>query len=117
MSLHQWSDRNGSLDALGLAIRHGSHGLIRDLSVDLADDDSIVVRGVSRSYYGVQLAIHATQQFGATHPRLPETRLRIRVDTAMLELVVLQPEHDEAKESPSADVAESRSQLTVAATA
>ncbi|MEZ6131268.1 MAG: hypothetical protein R3C59_21545 [Planctomycetaceae bacterium] len=117
MPLHRWSDRNESLNALGLAIRQGTHGQIRDLSIDLTDDDCIVVRGDSRSYYGVQLAIHATQQFGASHPSLPETRLLVRVDGSTLELVVLRGTSDESRESPSTHDADRRPQLTAAAIA
>lgn len=117
MPLHLWSDRNESLNALGLAIQQGTHGLIRSLSIDLADDDCVVVRGVSRNYYGVQLAIHATQQFGASHPSFSETRLLVRVDGSTLELVVLRGTSDESRESPSTHDAERRPQFTAAAVA
>ena len=115
MPLHRWSDRNESLNALGFAIQQCTHGLIRDLTIDLTDDDCIVVRGVSRSYYGVQLAIHATQQFGASHPALPETRLHVRVDGSTLKFVVLRGSGDVPQRAPSTHDAERRPQLTAAA--
>lgn len=117
MTVNQWSDRNSALNALGLAIHQGARGLIRDLALDLADDRCAVVRFVSHSYYGVQLAIHATQQFGAAHPVLLETRLLVQVAGSTLELVVSHRPFDGVMVSPSTHNTERRLQLTVPAIA
>ena len=115
MPLYQWSDRNESLNSLRLTIEKSTHGLIRELSLELSDDDCALVRGVSRSFYGVQLAIHATQRFGAECCLHPETRLLIRVDGAMLELIVLRRSDQQLQTSLSTRVAGRRPQLTGAA--
>jgi hypothetical protein len=117
MRLQRWSDRNESLNAIVRAIQQGTHGLIRDLSRDLTDDDCVVVQGVSLSYSGVQLAIHATQQFGAAHLVLSETRLLVCINRSTLELVLLRGSKDVSQESPSTHDAKCRPQLTDAATA
>ncbi len=117
MPLDQWSDRNEAINALGRAIRQGTHGRIRELSLDLTDDSLVVVRGVSCTYYGVQLAIHATQQFVAAHSLHSRTRLLVSIDGSPLELVVANPPHEDARETLSTHDAERRPQLTMKASA
>lgn len=111
MSLGHWSDRNESLNALCAAIQQGAHGLVRNLSHDLIDDDSVVVRGDSHSYYGVQLAIFTTKQFVHKHRLFGVTRLLMSVDGNDLELVVIHSSNDDARES-STHAAKCRPQLT-----
>lgn len=78
------------LDALRVAIFQATRGQIRNLSIASTGDDSVVVRGDSQNYHILQLAIQATQQFGADHPTIRETRLVIEVNNGSpSEVVVL----------------------------
>ncbi|WP_010582121.1 hypothetical protein [Schlesneria paludicola] len=94
MTLDQWSERNASLNAFRAAIHRGTHGRIRNLEFDLMDDGSIFVCGLSRSYYDIQLALHATKQFGNKHRYFPKTRLSLRIGDKRLEFSIVHTEHD-----------------------
>ena len=113
MSHDQWSDRNESLNALCSAIQQGTHGLILNLSLDMIDDDCVVVRGDSRSYYGVQLAILTTKLFVARHCLGGETRLSLTVSGISVELVVSGPVNDDARHAVSTHDVHCRPQLTL----
>ena len=95
MSLHRWSECNESLNALFAAIQQGSHGLIRDLSLDLVEDGSAVVRGISPRYYGVQLVLHAIKLFAEKHRVFVKTQLLLTVKGSTLELIVARPGDDD----------------------
>jgi len=95
MSAHSWSERNESLNALYVAILQRTHGLISDLSLDLIEDGSAVVRGVSPSYYGVQLVLHATKLFAEKHRVFAKTQLLLTVGRSTLELIVARPGDDD----------------------
>ena len=94
MSLPSWSERNESLNALYAAILQCTHGLISDLSLDLNEDGSAVVRGMSPSYYGVQLVLHATKLFAEKHRVFFKTELLLTVKGSTLELIVARPDDD-----------------------
>ncbi|HRA90266.1 MAG TPA: hypothetical protein PK992_19410 [Planctomycetaceae bacterium] len=95
MPLHPWSERNEWLNALYTAILQRTHGLISDLSLDLIDDGSAVVRGMSPSYYGVQLVLHTTKMFAEKHRVFAKTRLLLTVGGSTLELIVTRPDDDD----------------------
>lgn len=98
MSLYRWSDRNDLLNSLGSAILDGTFGLVCDLAIDHHEDDYAVVRGRSRSYYGVQLAIHSTKLFGDKQRFLTATRLILDVRGSSIDLTV---SHHAKAESPN----------------
>lgn len=87
MSFDPESERYELFNAFRTAIHHGTHGLIRGLSLTLFND-CVVVRGASPSYYGAQLVIHTTHEFAEAHPLFPKTRLFLNVDGKPLELVI-----------------------------
>lgn len=111
MLLHRWSEQNASLNAFGLAVQQGTHGLFRDLTLDRIDDDCVVVRGSCRSYYGVQLAIHAAKQFGRDHS-LPEIRLLVCVGGSTLELILVHAASRDACDAMSTPDVTRRRRLT-----
>lgn len=110
----QWSDRNEMLNAFRRAFFRGTHGLIDELAFDLIDDCSVVVCGVARSYYGIQLALHTTKQFGRTHRSFPETRLLLNVKVKRLEFVISDFPRGESDEETSTPAVGRRLKLTIA---
>jgi len=103
MSAHSWSERNESLNALYVAILQRTHGLISDLSLDLIEDGSAVVRGVSPSYYGVQLVLHATKLFAEKYRVFVKTQLLLTVGGSTLELIVARPNDDDDNDDDDDD--------------
>ncbi len=117
MSLHTWSERNESLNSLHAAILQGAHGLISDLSLDLNEDGSAVVRGMSPNYYGVQLVLHTTRAFAEKHRVFAKTQLLLSIGGSTLELIVARPDDDDDnddKDSVSTHADNRRPQLTIA---
>ena len=117
MSRHRWSDRNESLNALSTAIQQSTHGRIRDLSLELANQHCAVVRGNSSSYYGVQLVIHTLKRFCDENRVFSETRLLLSVDGHPLELSIAHSSNAFAREPVSTHDADRHLELTIAATA
>lgn len=110
----QWNDRNELLNAFRRAFFRGTHGLIDELAFDLIDDGSVVVCGVARSYYGIQLALHTTKQFGRMHRSFPETRLLLNFRGKRLELVIAQFPREKTDNETSTRAVGRRPQLTIA---
>jgi len=117
MPHERWNHRSESLNALDLAVRQVTHGLIDELSIDLTDEGCVVIRCLSRSYYGVQLAARAARQFSAEHLLRYDVRLLVHVGGSSLELVIRAAEHDDIDRTLSTPVAECRSQLTISPSA
>ncbi len=115
MSLRQWSERNELLNAFRESIQQGTRGLISELSVDLTDDNCVVLSATSRNYHVVQLVIQATKLFADKHPFLSETRLLLGVDGSTLALVVTHLPSDDARKSVSTHDSNRHPQLTVPA--
>lgn len=88
MSADKWSDRNKWLNAFRTAICARTHGLIRGLSVDVTDDDHIVIQGSARSYHSIQLVIHVTRQFEAESGLVRQVKLLLTIEGKSLELAV-----------------------------
>lgn len=91
MSVVDWSERNEMANALEEALTTQTHGLIRELSVRTCED-SVVARGTARSFYGVQLAIHAMQQIAEQCGSNIPTTLMLTIDGATLEFTSPQDE-------------------------
>lgn len=85
MQRETWDLDNKWLNDFSESFVHGTQRLIRNISIDI-DSNSVVVRGGARSYYAVQLAIHATRMFSQERPRFAETVLLLSVDDRPLEL-------------------------------
>lgn len=85
-----WNLDNQWLNDFSETLVRDTHRLIRELSID-AESDCVVVRCRARSYYAVQLAIHATQTFTQTRPRFAETVLLLSVGGRAFELNVTLP--------------------------
>lgn len=113
MSLDQWSDQNESLNALCEVIQRGTHGLIRNLSLDLTEDDRVGIRGNCRSYYSVQLVIHTTQNLGDKYCLFGATHLSLSLNGTAMKFVVTHPSRDEVRESVSTHADNCRPQLTI----
>ncbi|TWU17211.1 hypothetical protein Pla52o_53860 [Novipirellula galeiformis] len=90
MSIDQWSQQNEWLNSYQTALQTVTHGLIQNLCVD-AEVEAVRVRGTATSYYGVQLAIHATRQFSRQHALFAWTELSLEVHGRSLRLVVPHP--------------------------
>ena len=117
MNFSQWSERNASLNAFSAAFHDGTHGLIHELALDLMDDGSVVISGVARSYYGVQLAVHTAKKFGNAYRLFPETRLLLTIRESSLELVITHATEANAGESLSTRHVDRHPPLTIAASA
>jgi len=117
MPHERWNHRSESLNAFDLVIRKVTHGLIDGLSIDVTDEGCVVVRCISRSYYGAQLAARAARQFSAEHLLHHDIRLLVHVGRSSLELVIRAAEHGDIDETLSTPVAECRSQLTISPSA
>ena len=117
MSRYRWSDRNESLNTLSTAIQQSTHGRLRDLSLELANEHCVVVCGNSSSYYGVQLAIHTLKRFCDEHRLFPDTRLLLRVNGHPLELSIVHPSNAFAREPVSTHDADRHLELTIATSA
>lgn len=115
MSLEQWSERNELLNAFRESIQHSTRGLISDLSVDLTDDNCVVLSATSRNYHVAQLVIQATKSFADKHPLFPETRLLLGVDGSTLALVVPHTPSDDARNTVSTHDSDRHPQLTLPA--
>ncbi|HEY0981998.1 hypothetical protein, partial [Schlesneria sp.] len=94
MECNEWSERNDSLNAFNLALKIGTHGLIRDIVLDLASDGSVIVWGRARNYYAIQLAICATREFGSRRHLFPKTRLLLSVGESVVDLEIVHPEYE-----------------------
>ncbi|PAY16120.1 hypothetical protein CKO51_28365 [Rhodopirellula sp. SM50] len=91
-----WHLDNQWLNDFSETLVRDTHRLINELSIEV-ESDCVVVRGDARSYYSVQLAIHAAQTFGQVRPRFAETILLLSVGGQSLELNVThatEPTHD-----------------------
>lgn len=117
MSFDPWSERVLSLNAFRTALLQGTHGLVLDLALDHLDGDRVVIRGVARSHYGVQLAIHATKQYVGSRRTLPQAQLLLSIDGRRLNFVIAQATIGDADETLSTRGDIRRPQLTTAASA
>ena len=108
-----WHLDNQWLNDFSETLVRDTHRLINELSIEV-ESDCVVVRGHARSYYPVQLAIHATQTFGQTRPRFAETLLLLVIDGRSLELNVTHPIEPTQEAEVSTRRIDRRRELTLA---
>ncbi|QDT34772.1 hypothetical protein [Thalassoglobus polymorphus] len=114
MSLDQWSDRNELLNSFGRTIHHETNGLVRGVTLDLADD-CMIVQGNARSYYGIQLAIQALKQLGSKQRLFSETQLQLQVEGNPVSFSIAHPQPEQTGEPASTPGDRGHSELTDAA--
>ncbi|WP_417849764.1 hypothetical protein [Thalassoglobus sp.] len=111
MSLDQWSDRNELLNSFSSTILHETNGLIRGVTLDLADD-CMIVRGNARSYHGIQLAIQALKQLGGKQRLFSRTQLQLQVEGNPVSFSIAHPQPEKVGEPASTAGDRSRAELT-----
>ncbi|ADV61397.1 hypothetical protein Isop_0806 [Isosphaera pallida ATCC 43644] len=74
-----WLDEHPSTDELRVVVDQKVRGQIRDLSVELDEDSSVIIRGLSRSYHAKQLAQEAVLKAA------PVARLRNEIEVRPLQ--------------------------------
>lgn len=110
----RWSDCNETLNALCIAIQHGTYGRVQNLSLELATERCVVVCADCCGYYGAQLLIQTVWRFADEHRTFGGTRLLLSVRGRRLEISITRPSSVVSSQPVSTHVVDRHLQLSPA---